>query len=296
MKNFKINSKLIIFFVFCFSFAAFSAQAAVLYFSSLNSEYSRGDIFKSDLKLNTQGEAANTCDIKLSFDPMVLEVLEISKGGSILSLWPQEPMYSNKTGEIYFAGGTPGGFNGDEKIISIIFRVIGQNPTKIFIKDDPKILLNDGAGTEAKVAVENANLNILPTEKAVPINEWGKDVVEDKIQPKQFEIKINKDSTVFGGKYFIVFSTVDNETGIDHYEIKEGDSGWKIGSSPYVLEDQTLKNTIWVKAIDFAGNEMIKKINPGQKNIFWIVLIIIGIFFALLLFYLFFKKLKSTKK
>lgn len=69
------------------------------------------------------------------------------------------------------------------------------------------------------------------------------------------------------GKKYLVFFTTDATSGIDHYEVleisldwfgnikSEQETEWKIVKSPYLLEDQSLKSTIKIKAIDKAGNE-----------------------------------------
>ncbi|KPJ56320.1 hypothetical protein AMJ49_05145, partial [Parcubacteria bacterium DG_74_2] len=83
---------------------------------------------------------------------------------------------------------------------------------------------------------------------------------------------------------------VDKMSGIDRYEILEeprisflGTTKkiWKLGESPYLLEDQSLRSKISVKAIDKAGNERIVKIIPpykiSWKDIVIVLLILIGI-------------------
>jgi hypothetical protein len=272
-----------------------SADAAEIYFSSSYSEYGKGDIFRSDLNLDTGGELVNACDIKINFNPTVLEVLELSKGDSVLTLWPQDPFYSNQSGQIYLIGGIPGGFNGKGKIVSIIFRVVRPGSPELFIKNDSKLLLNDGMGTEAKITIENTNLNISSVEKAVPLNEWDENIKDDQIPPEQFIIKIGEDPAIFEGKYFIVFSTIDAGTGVDHYEIKEGDSEWKIGNSPYLLNEQDISNKIFVKAVDKAGNERISEFAQKEPFSGWPGVIILAGFLALLLIKKF-KKPKSKNK
>ncbi|HHE65575.1 MAG TPA: hypothetical protein ENL09_06080 [Bacteroidetes bacterium] len=102
-------------------------------------------------------------------------------------------------------------------------------------------------------------------------------------------ISVHIDPNIYDGKYFIVFSTVDKQTGLDHYEIleitpeelekiKKEDGGianffnklfgkweekssWKEGESPYLLADQSLGSVIKVKAIDKAGNERLVEYN-----------------------------------
>lgn len=295
MKNFKIFFAILNFTLL----PVIPVFAAEIFFSSSYPEYNRGDIFQVYLNLNTQGEAVNACDIGINYDPAVLEVLELSNGDSILSLWPQSPAYSNELGQINFSGGIPNGFNGGGKMISIIFRAIGPGLVELSLKNDSKVLLNDGNGTEAKVNINNISLNVLPDEKQVKINEWEKSVAVDLVAPEPFEIKIKKDPGIFEGKYFIVFSTVDSGTGVDHYEIKEGNSEWKTGKSPYLLEDQSVSNKIFVKAVDKAGNSKESEITIGlmASSILckWIIGFVALIFIILLFVAIALKRKKIGK-
>ena len=50
---------------------------------------------------------------------------------------------------------------------------------------------------------------------------------------------------------------------------------WKVGDSPYLLEDQSLKSIIKVRAIDKAGNERIVEIIPEIEPAPWWMTIII---------------------
>lgn len=77
----------------------------------------------------------------------------------------------------------------------------------------------------------------------------------DTQPPLPFEPKLVSDPAIHGGKYVLVFSTTDAESGIDHYEVKEGLLRWERAESPYVLPLQHLPKIIVVKAVDRAGNE-----------------------------------------
>jgi len=116
---------------------------------------------------------------------------------------------------------------------------------------------------------------------------------KDTIPPEPFSIEIYKEPLIFDGKYFLIFSAVDKQTGIDFYEAKEGDNSWQKQKSPYLLEDQQLNSIINVKAVDKAGNERIVSLGPlnqsKQPSYYWIIaLILIG--------YIIIRKLIKSKK
>ena len=193
--------------------------------------------------------------------------MDFSKGNSILTLWLEEPSFSNKAGTISFIGGIPGGYLGEDGPLGkIIFYAKEGGEVKIQFQEDSKILLNDGFGTKAELEKQGAAFNILSEKLEAPRDEWLGELKKDNIPPEFFEIEISRDPSIFEDKYFIIFSTTDKQTGINYYEVKEGERDWKKAESPYLLEDQALQGIIKVKAVDKAGNERIAEyIPPGYK-------------------------------
>jgi hypothetical protein len=298
--KFKIISLISIFLFF-----PLVAKGAILYFEPSEGKYHLGDTFIVDLRIDTERECINTVKAIVSFPKDLLEAKDFSTGNSILNLWLQNPKIDQKEGLISFIGGIPGGFCGPlsgepEKpnlLGRIIFRVRETNiklenksEAKLKFLEDSQVLLNDGFGTQAKLTLKEAVFTILPEKLEIPKEEWQEELAKDDIPPEPFEIKISQDPSIFGGKYFIVFSTTDKQTGIDHYEVKEGKRNWKRAESPYLLEDQSLKSKILVKAVDKAGNERIAEYVPPQKPFLWWV--IIPILVGAGIGYWFYRKLK----
>ena len=92
------------------------------------------------------GQPMNAVDIVVSFDNNVLEVENISKENSIISLWVDEPIYDNDVGKIEFSGVIPGGFNGEGDLLSISFKTKHAGNGRIkFTRAD--VFANDGNGT-----------------------------------------------------------------------------------------------------------------------------------------------------
>ncbi|MFZ5559583.1 MAG: cohesin domain-containing protein [Patescibacteria group bacterium] len=273
-----------VFFICVFGFLFFIfdfCQAAILYFEPSAGEYHQNDTFIIEARIDTQGEYINTIEANLTFSEEVLEIKDFSKGDSILSLWVDEPKFSE--GILSFTGGIPGGYQGkDGLLVKIIFQAKNTGFAEIKFLDSSKVLLNDGKGTKAKSEIRKGTYNILRGEEMVK-NEWQEEISKDKTPPQPFTIEINQDPLIFEGEYFITFSTIDKETGIDHYEIREGNRDWKAANSPYVLENQKLMATIWVKAIDKAGNYWIESIKFSQK-LRWIIYGILGLLSLIFIF------------
>jgi len=270
----------IIFIILLFS--PLVSKAAILYLSPEGGEYHLGDVFMVGVKIDTEGEYINTVQVDLNFSADILEIQDLSEGNSILSLWVEKPKYADN--KIFFIGGIPGGYEGPDGLIgTIVFRVKNpvRNYAQVLFEKSSKVLLNDGKGTEARIVAQGEIFNILPERLEEPENEWQKNLAQDKVSPQSFKIELSQNSLIFDGKYFITFSTTDKQTGIDHYEVMEDRKEWKVGNSPYVLENQELTNDIKVKAIDKAGNywlETLKAPNKTEKKWEIIFLILISMF------------------
>jgi len=273
------NKFLQIFIGILFSiFIPLGARAATLYLLPQSQIIHQGETFLIEVRLDTEGEEINAIEGNINLPLDLLEFIDFSKGESILSLWPKEPIISDNS--LSFIGGAPGGFKGEERIGRIILKGKMEGKGEINFKEGSKVLLNDPLGTPAKLSTFGANFTILAEKLEAPRDQWLQELEKDKIPPEPFEIKIGKSPEVFEGKYFIAFSTIDKQTGIDHYEIKEGKRDWKRGESPYLLVDQSLRNKILVKALDKAGNERMAEIIPPYKvtwkDVLVIILILIG--------------------
>lgn len=273
-------------------------KAATLFFDPSGGEYQLGDTFLVDIKIDPEGECINSLEVHLKFSQDILMVKDFTIGGSILNLWLRKPEVNQEEGRISFIGGIPGGYcgriPGDPDNSDVLGKIIFSIPETVVRKDikeaysaeltfdkATKVLLNDGLGSEANLVLKKASFIISSEKINLPKEEWLGELLKDRIPPEDFEIRIYRDPNIFEGKYFIIFQTSDKQTGIDHYEIKEGQKNWRRGESPYLLEDQKLRSIIRVKAIDKAGNERIAEYFPS-KIIFWDLIPIIILFIFLI--------------
>jgi hypothetical protein len=96
--------------------------------------------------------------------------------------------------------------------------------------------------------------------------------------PDPFTPIIASDTAFFSGKYFLVFGTTDQSSGMAYYEVLEVPSGsvvgnlaqWQRATSPYLLQDQSLSSDIYVRAVDRSGNFRIVELpatHPMAENI-----------------------------
>lgn len=290
MKNYSSKFKIIFASIITFVLFPSISFAAKLYLEPLQGEYQSGDTFMVEIRLDAEKENINVVEANLTFPNNILEVKDFSSGNSILTLWVERPVFSNQEGKISFIGGIPGSYSGKNGILGkMAFRVKEANTEKtaeVKFLDSSKVLLDDQKGTQANLTTKRAIFKILPEISTIIKKEWEEELQKDKIPPEPFKIEISQGPSAFDGKYFIVFSTTDKQSGVDHYEVKEGKREWRLAESPYLLENQSLGEEIKVKVVDKAGNERIQMIKfearkaerkIGWKDILpWIILIIIG--------------------
>lgn len=242
----------------------FFASAATITLDPTASTYAPGDTFIETVRITTEGDCINAVNVGLAYPKDMLRAVDFSRGDSIFSLWAVEPKINTELGTVEFAGGIPGGYcgriTGDAGITNVlgkvIFTVVGSAPKKATVHFLPSTAayVNDGAGTLAKLFTTDATIAIVAT-STLSKNEWLSIVSQDTTPPQLFEVQVESTSGVFGGMYYLVFSTTDKESGLDHFEIFE-DKTWKRITSPYVLKNQSLLGVgdIRVRAIDKAGN------------------------------------------
>jgi hypothetical protein len=138
-----------------------AASAASLYFSPSSGAYEAGKTFSASVYVSSADQTMNAASGVISFSKDKLEISSLSKGGSIFSLWVQEPAFSNSTGIINFEGIVlnPGFSGSGGKIMTINFKVksAGQAVLNFF---SGSILANDGAGTNILGGLGSANYQL----------------------------------------------------------------------------------------------------------------------------------------
>lgn len=267
MSNLKFIFFLLLFCAFLFPGYC---QAAVLYLEPENGNYHVNDTFIVNIRIDNQEECINTVKTRINFPPQSLELIDFSQGNSVLVVWLEPPKIDQESGTLSFIGGIPGGYCGrlpgdpDETNLlgKIIIKAKTTGESSIVFSADSQALLNDGLGTPAELTFRNSVFTIDSAESGEVKNEWQEKLIADRTPPEPFETEITKDPEIFEGRYFIIFYTTDKQTGIDYCEIKEGEGNPKKVVSPYLLEDQSLKSIIEIKAVDKAGNERTVKIFP----------------------------------
>lgn len=268
-----------------------SADAATVYLEASRTSISVGDVAIINVKINADGEILNTIDgeVSLKSPGLNLAVQEFSLANSSFGLWPKTPSLSTDAKMVSFIAGVPGGFSIEGATLFKIIVEAKQEGQVTISPENLSIYLNDGKGTKVSVKTKSITINVTSKSPSVQ-NDWTSVVSGDKIPPEDFIIVLGQDSNVYDGKKFAYFSAVDNQSGIDHYEVSENGASPVRSGSAYVLQDQKNEVSLEVAAFDKAGNKKSailalenKKANP------WIV-VVIGILIAFVIFKIFKRK------
>ncbi|MDF1497935.1 MAG: hypothetical protein P1P85_01075 [Patescibacteria group bacterium] len=265
------------------------AKAAELFFEPREISTTINSVKKVQIFISTEkNEAINAIDINIEYPVKFLKLKDWSNGNSIINLWIKEP--KNNNGIFSFQGIIPGGYSEEKGLLMVLyFESLKEGDAEIVIKDDSLVLLNDGEGTEAKTLFSSAKIISKFSEEDTPMLKFT-----ENIPPEPFTPIITRSDEIYAGNYFLIFSTQDKNSGIDYYEISEGNELFRIAQSPYLLKNQRLNEEIKVRAIDKAGNirteiiPMEKAETDGDKfkkeilffSILLLLLIIIIVIFA----------------
>ena len=267
--------------VFCSS--PFFAKAASIYLDPATGQYPPGVTFAVDVRLDNQSQCINAAQVDLAYPANLLQAVGANDGNSILTLWVKEPTIYSNYGLVSFIGGLPGGYCGrvpgdaslSNKLATIYFRFPTSSApvststllqsVHLSFESTTQAVLNDGQGTFATLETGGATYKPQPLKgQYVSIDAMQEAITNDTIAPEPFTVGVYHDPSLFSGQWFAVFSTVDKQTGIDHYEVAEMSTAqvntsqdqwnWIRAVSPYLIKNQGLNEVIAVRAVDMAGN------------------------------------------
>lgn len=240
-----------------------------------------GDILTVSVRIDTQKETLNAVEMEVGYPPELFEFVSRDAGDSVVTVWlPDTKGVTN--GSVSFAGITPGGFTqNDASLVNLTFNVLKKGQGSIAITN-AQVLVHDGLGSEAVVQKQNLHVAVEEGEATILKKAYHDDEV-----PELFTPSIAHDPDVFDGDAFLVFSTLDKNSGLSHFEIKEGIFGtYKIAESPYRILHQKQNRKIFIKAIDMNQNERVVIVYPQQEDAWYENQKTIGIILVLCVLFL----------
>jgi len=301
-KIFVLFSVVVILFFVLFSVDI--SNAAVIEPKIEAKEVKKNEFIVVPIYLDTQFEEINAVEVYVNFsDNLVFR--DYLDGKSIITHWIEKPHLQSSDVrrpqiQIEFSGIVAGGISGRNlNLVDLIFEAKESGIAKIEIDKNSKILLNDGLGTKTKLIALSQSFNILEIKGLPEIK------IKDNFPPEPFKIYLTRNKEIFNGKYYITFETKDKQSGIAYYEVSEKpinfiflarpdikNLSFKKAESPYVLEDQSLRSYIVVKAVDKAGNERVEILPPQRFLLYEEILMFIICLIILIILVIFVIKFK----
>jgi len=154
-----------------FTFTPYVASAATMSLTPGTQSIQVGNLATVRVAVNAGGTPINNAEATLDFPPDALQVVSVSKSGSVFSLWVEDPSYSNGAGTISFNGGlpTPGYLGSSGTVVSITFLTKKAGVASVQVRD-AAVRANDGFGTDVLSGTSNAQVVITaaPSEIIVP--------------------------------------------------------------------------------------------------------------------------------
>ncbi len=266
--KYRLEKLIFLFFVLLFFLLGpIGVFAAIIYPKVNSSEISIGDSVIIDLIIDSEGQAINVVEGDVKIDSENIKIRDFSLADSALSYWLKTPFWSPPERQISFVGGVPGGFNSKS---AFLFKIIisAESPGQVvFLPANIKAYANDGSATPIQVKIGSLAIKVNSEKKVQPRDEWNEVISKDNNKPQNLVVDIGQDYSLFDGKKFLTFSAVDNESGIDYYEVKEGDRPIVRSGAVYVLQNQEKMEPIVVVVYDKAGNSGEITIKPEEDLI-----------------------------
>lgn len=256
--------------------------AVRFYFDVPEREFRTGELIPVRVLIDTEGEDINAINLKIDYPKDFLALENVNNANSIINFWVDS-----------LVGVAIGGYRGGSGLVSQLnLKALRAGLASISFELESEAYLNDGSGTKTSVTLgKEALLKIIEGTAPLPPR-----LVDNEL-PEDFMPIIARSPDVFENKYFLVFSTQDKSSGVDHYEVQEtrqktpSPTNWTQSSSPHLLANQELSYYIFVKAVDGAGNERVVGLRPQFEEVsrypwWWIisliVLILLVIIFAII--------------
>ena len=147
-----------------------SVFADTIFVSPLTGTYAVGQTFSVRIMVSSPRQSINAISGVLSYPTSKLQVTSVSKIGSVLSLWVQEPTFSNSQGRVTFEGvvPNPGFAESNGRVLGVNFKVVGTGPADIRLTSG-SLLANDGYGTNVLKTLGNASFILEQRQAELPV-------------------------------------------------------------------------------------------------------------------------------
>ena len=155
--------------IICIFVSIDTLHAANLVMSPSSVATKVGKTFSVDLIVNNNVDAINAVSALITYPSDSLRVISMSKKDSFITLWAEEPSFSNEKGTLSLEGVAlnPGFNKATGKVISVTFKAIQAGNVNISVKSG-SVLANDGNATDVLKTTGAAFVYINEGEEAAP--------------------------------------------------------------------------------------------------------------------------------
>lgn len=155
-------------------------SAASLYVSPQSGSYSSGKTFSARIRVSSS-QSINAISGTLKYPTDKLQVTSVSKFGSLLTLWIEDPTYDNTGGTVSFEGVVPNpGFSGDGLVAVVTFKVVGTGSATVSLSG-ASVLANDGSGTDVLTSTTPASYTLSAAAPVINEDQPPNDTVEEPV-------------------------------------------------------------------------------------------------------------------
>ncbi len=182
------NSKYVIrtLLVVFFTVVSFThAYAANLIISPSSITTKAGRTFSVDIVVNNNLDAINAVSADIVFPKDALQVVSVSKKSSFISLWAEEPTFSNEKGTLSLEGVAlnPGFNKATGNVLTVTFKALQAGNVSISVKSGA-VLANDGNATDVLKTTGSAFVYVdEAAAEAVPIKETLVPIITSTTHP-----------------------------------------------------------------------------------------------------------------
>ncbi len=258
---------------FCF---APSVEAAKLRLLGPEAPVAVGQEMRIDLVLDPEGQDLNAVGVRVNW-PAELELLAILDAQSIVSLWTERPRYDGQ--DLILSGVIPGGYTGSYSpggstagpgiIVSVLAKSKRVGKALIAVSE-AELYPNDGSG---EVVYPDKERLMVKSSESLPVMDLVKaKTSDDKNSPQGLVASIERDALVADNQWFVTFSAYDQESGIKNFYIDESKNpepsgDWLVAGRPFILIDQSRSSYVFIKAVDWNGNEALISLAPASSSV-----------------------------
>lgn len=208
----------------------------------------KGDVFTVNFFLDTQDEDINAIEGTVVYPESVFALKEVNDSNSIIHFWVEKPQPGSSGAR--FSGIVTGGYSGESGlVISMTFEALAEGGGLIEIQG-ARVLKNDGQGTELAAGSHAAQVSVSGEARVATLQPRD----DDTEPPENFTPEVGRVEGLFDGNPFVAFGTQDKGSGIDYYEVCEGEKDCVQSDGLYVLENGGLKEDVTIRAVDRNGN------------------------------------------